>query len=296
MSKQVKADIMLILVTLGWGASFYLIDITLEDMGPFSLNAFRFILAFLVVVIFSYRKLKINKVLVKYSFMAGVMLALAYITSTYGIIHTSLSNAAFLASMSVLFTPVFAFFFKGQKPSAKFKLVLIMCLVGMGLLTLNEALRPALGDVFSILCALTFSVNLLVVESAVSKPEVDAYTLGVGMLGVVGLIMLVMGLIFENPHLPTTPTYWASALFLSLFCTGLAVIAQAVAQQYTSASHVGIIFTLEPIFAAFVAYFLAGEVLKPRGYVGAGLMILAVLIMEIDFGRKVDRQESVDRN
>ena len=289
MNNQIKADLMLVLVTLGWGASFYLIDITLADMGPFTLNAFRFILAFLVVVVFSFRRLKIHWITIRYALIAGTMMAVAYITSTYGIMYTTMSNAAFLASMTVLFTPIFAYLFKGQKPSNKFKFVVVVCLIGMALLTLNEELKPAAGDLFSIACAVAFSVNLLVVETAVKRPKVDAYTLGVCLLGVVGLIMLIMSFIFETPHLPSTPTYWASALFLSLFCTGMAVIAQALAQQYTTASHVGLIYTLEPIFAAVVAFVLAGEVLQVRGYIGAALMIASVFIMEIDFGRKVDR-------
>ena len=79
---------------------------------------------------------------------------------------------------------------------------------------------------------------------------------------------------------------WAlyAALFLAVFCTGLAFVIQAVQQQYTSASHVGLIFTLEPLFSAMVAYFFAHEVLGLRGYVGAALMMLSLILMEVDIG------------
>ena len=43
----------------------------------------------------------------------------------------------------------------------------------------------------------------------------------------------------------------------------------------------GLIFTLEPLFAAVVAFFLAGEVLSPRGYLGMGLMFLSLVFMEL---------------
>ena len=42
-NKQMKADFMLILVTLCWGISYYLMDLCLADMDPFTLNAFRFL-------------------------------------------------------------------------------------------------------------------------------------------------------------------------------------------------------------------------------------------------------------
>ena len=67
-----------------------------------------------------------------------------------------------------------------------------------------------------------------------------------------------------------------------VFCTGLPFIIQPIAQQYTSAVHVGVIFTMEPVFACFVAYALAGERLLPRGYVGAVILLFAMLWMEID--------------
>ena len=91
--------------------------------------------------------------------------------------------------------------------------------------------------------------------------------MGILELGVVGVIMLVLSALLEQPHWPSSPAVWGSALFLALFCTGFAFMVQTVQQQYTSASHVGLIFTLEPLFSAVVAYFLADEVLSARGYV-----------------------------
>ncbi|MDO4711699.1 MAG: DMT family transporter [Peptostreptococcaceae bacterium] len=284
MNKQLKADLLLLLVVACWGVSFYLIDRSLEEMGPFTLLAFRFALAFLVVYLFFFKKVKtVDRITFRYALAASVFLAIAYVASVYGVLYTSLTNAAFLCAMTVLFAPVFTFVFKKKKPNKKFAFVLILCTVGMGLLTLSDQLTVAIGDLYCIICASTFSINLLIVETAVTKKEVDAFNMGVYVLGLVGLIMLICAFMFETPTLPQSPTVWASALFLSIFCTGVATIVQAIAQQYTTASHVGLIYTLEPVFAAVVAYLFAGEVLRPRGYLGAGMMILSILIMEIDF-------------
>ena len=111
----------------------------------------------------------------------------------------------------------------------------------------------------------------------------DALTLGVCQLGVAGVLMLLVSAIAEQPHLPQSPKIWGAAIFLGLFCSGLAFVIQAVAQQYTSASHVGVIFTLEPVFSGIVAYFFANEKLLPRGYIGAALMLLSLLVMETDW-------------
>ena len=69
----------------------------------------------------------------------------------------------------------------------------------------------------------------------------------------------------------------------------MAFVIQSVQQQYTPASHVGLIFTLEPVFASMVAFVMTGEVLSLRGYIGAALMLLSLFIMEGDWsflGRK----------
>lgn len=54
MKTQLKADLMLVIVTLGWGMSYYFIDICLKEMGTFTLNAFRFLGAFLAAGVLAF--------------------------------------------------------------------------------------------------------------------------------------------------------------------------------------------------------------------------------------------------
>ncbi len=279
---------MLVLVTLFWGISYWLIDISLEEVEPFTLNALRFLIAFLIALLFAFPKLKtVNRTTIKYSALIGVALLFVYIGATFGVRYTSLSNAGFLCALTVVITPILAFFFLKQKPEKKLAVVVIMCLVGIGLLSLNENLRPALGDVLCIMAAFAYAVDLLMTEVAVGKETVNAFQLGVFQLGFTGLYNLVISMIIERPALPHSPGAWTAVLFLSIFCTGAAFIIQAMAQQYTSASHVGVIFSLEPVFAGIVAFFLAGEVLTTRAYIGAALLISGLFIMELDINKLV---------
>lgn len=282
MSKQLKADLMLMLVTFAWGVSYYLMDVSLVDMGPFTLNSHRFLIAFFVALIIAFPKLRsVNRETLFYSFVIGTILVFVYIGATFGVLYTSLSNVGFLCALSVVFTPILGYFIFGIVPSKRLRLVVVLCLVGIALLTLDNQLKVAVGDLLCILCALAYAFDLLITEKAVKKPSVNAFQLGVFQLGFNGLWQLLLAFVFEKPHLPTTPTVWGAVLFLAIFCTGVAFIVQAVAQQYTSANHVGVIFTLEPVFAGFVAFFLAGEILLPRAYLGALLLISGCFIMEV---------------
>lgn len=297
MNKSVKADLMLLLVTLCWGASYLLMDISLRELPPLNLNAFRFLLAFALVAVIAFPKIKtVNRTTLKYSVLVGASLVAVYMGATYGIMYTSISNSGFLCALTTVFTPIFAFFFKKEIPDRKLVIVVIMCTVGIGLLTLNEQFKPALGDILCIICAIAYAIDLLLTETAVKNEEVDPFQLGVYQLGFTGVIMLILSLFLETPTLPHSPAVWGSALFLAIFCTGLAFIVQPIAQQYTTASRVGIIFSLEPVFSGAMAFFFAHEVLLPRGYVGAALMLAGIFIMEIDFGAIREKRKLKQEN
>ena len=283
MKTQVKADLMLVLVTLCWGVSYYMIDLCLVEKGTFNLNAFRFLGAFIIAAIFTFPKLKgVNKETLKYAFFIGFSLVFVYIGATFGVMYTSLSNSGFLCALSVVFTPLLGIIIFRQRPDKKMAIIVLICLIGIALMSLNEQLKPALGDIFCLMCAFAYAVDLLITEKAVAKEEVNAFQLGVFQLGFTGLFMLILSFVFEDPCLPSSGIVWGSALFLAVFCTGVAFIVQTIAQQYTSATHVGVIFTLEPVFAGIVAFALAGEILLPRAYFGAFLLLISLIIMEID--------------
>ena len=300
MSKQVKADLILVLVTMCWGVSYYLMDISLAELDPFTLNAHRFLGAFVIAGIFSWKKvLTVNRTTLKYSLLVGVALVFVYMGATFGVKYTSLSNSGFLCALTVIFTPIINRLVFRKKAGAKLTLVVIMCFVGIALMTLKddfsintENLR---GDMLCLMCAVAYAVDLILTERAVSHEEVDAYLLGVFQLGVTGILNFMLAFIFETPHFPDTAGVWGSVIFLSVFCTGIAFVLQPVAQQYTTASHVGVIFTLEPVFAAIVALVFAHEVLSVKAYIGALLMLASIFVMEIDFKaltiKKKNREE-----
>ncbi|MFA9422659.1 MAG: DMT family transporter [Sedimentibacter sp.] len=299
MSKQLKADLMLVLVTLGWGISYYLIDLSLEDMGPFTLNANRFLISFVVAVILAFPKLKnISKITLMYSALLSVALVFVYMGATFGIKYTTLSNTGFLCGLSVIFTPILSSIIYKKIPDRKTILVVTMSFIGIGLLTLKDDFSinyaNLKGDLFSIMCGFAYAIDLIITEKAVAHKDVNPFQLGVLQLGITGLFNLILSYVFEVPHLPTHAGIWAPVLFLAIFCTGAAFIIQAIAQQYTSASHVGVIFSLETVFAGFVAFIFAREILTLKAYTGAILMISSIFLMEINFNRFKNKYKKIN--
>ena len=260
--KKMQADLMLIVVTLCWGVSYYLMDISLADMDPFTLNAHRFLGAFFIAAALTWKKVKnVNKITLKYSVLVGISLVFVYIGATFGVKYTSLSNSGFLCAMTVVFTPLISRVVLKEKQDRKVLVSVLMCFIGIAFLTLKDDFSINMGnlkgDLLCLMCAFAYAIDLLLTEKAVSHKEVNAYQMGVFQLGVTGVCNFVLALIFEQPHFPTTTTVWGAVLFLAIFCTGVAFVVQPIAQQYTTAAHTGVIYALEPVFAAIVAVVFA---------------------------------------
>lgn len=286
---------MLLLATGLWGISNCLTSICLNELQPLTLNAFRFITGFLVLGAIYFKRLRgVNKKTLQYSVLVGLSLVVVYAGATYGVMYTSVSNAGFIGAMTVLFTPLFEFILYRKKPGKKFSFALLLCLIGIAMLTLNETLKPALGDIICLLVPTFYAVDLMLTEKAVADPEVDPLALGVCDLAVVGVVMLVLSLLVETPALPQSPKVWVSALFLGIFCSGVCLVLQSVYQKDTTATRAGLIFTLEPVFSAIFAFFLLGERLGVKGYIGSALMLMSLVVMEVElpfFDKKAEKAD-----
>lgn len=282
MTKQRRADLMLLFTVLFWGISYIFLDECLRYAQPMTICAIRFTVGFAVVALFSFKKLRrISRATLLYSAAVGFFLAICYICVTVGVTMTSMSNAAFLCSLPVVMTPLFGLLLFRKRPSPRLALAIVIATTGVALMTLTESLRLGPGDLICILCALAYSFDLLLTERALARDNVDAHQLGVLQLGFAAVVELGATFLFERPQaLPVAFDFWWRVLFLAVFCTGLAFLIQSLAQKDTSASHVGLIFALEPVFASVAAFFIAGERLAVRGYLGGALLLLAVVVME----------------
>lgn len=292
MDRQRKADMMLVLATGFWGISNCLIAICLRDMQPVTLNAFRFLSAFVVLgAVFHKRVLRASRETWRYSVLVGLSLVAIYLGATYGVLYTSVSNAGFIGAMTVLFTPFFEFVVYRKRPDRKLGFALAVCMAGMALLTLNEALRPAPGDIICLLVPTFYAVDLMVTEKAVAKPEVDPIALGVLQTAVAGVVMLGLSLLLETPSLPGSGQALAAARSSACFARASALSSRASSSSSPRRATQSLIFTLEPVFSAVFAYFLLSERLTVRGYFGAALMLVSLLIMELDVPALLKKDE-----
>lgn len=281
LNTQSKANLTMLVITMFWGSSYLFMKMGLESIEEFNLIALRFGIAFLTAATFFHKRLiHIDFKTVKYGFLLGTILFATLFLVTTGIKFTSISNVGFLFALSVVFVPVLLAVFFKQKTEKKAVFGVVISITGIGLLTLHNGLQINLGDFLVILSALLYAFYIVLTDKLTKN--VDSITFGILQLGFSAAWGLLFSLVFETPQFPDTKESWISILALSILCSAVAFIGQAVAQKYTTPTHTGLIFSLEPVFAAFFAFVVAGEILTAKGYVGATLVLIGVLTAQID--------------
>lgn len=99
--------------------------------------------------------------------------------------------------------------------------------------------------------------------------------------GVIAACAVICMMLFEKPALPSSPVQWAAVLCLGLFCSAYGFIAQSVAQKYTTAEKIGLIFSLEPVFSAVLSFLILREILNWTDYLGAGFILTGVILSKL---------------
>lgn len=278
---KARADLLLLIMTVFWGASYILTKVGLEFLQPYTLTALRFLIAFLVsAAFFPKQTMNSDRKTVQYALILALILFAVFVSMTFGLKYTSASNAGFLISLSVVLIPVISSLFLKQKIEKQVVWAVAIAPIGIALLTLDSTLSLGGGDFLCILCAMLFALH--VVATGVFTQRVNSIALGVWQLGFVGLLSIIFAAFSEDLAFPSTAVGWFVVLALSIICTAIGYIVQTTAQQYTSATHTGLILALEPVFSAIFAYIFLGEVLSFQGYVGAVILLGSVLLAEID--------------
>lgn len=283
MSKHLKADISLLLVTIGWGASFLLTKNSLSELATFNFLTIRFFLAFILAFMIFFKKIiNVDKKTLKYGVILGVVVYATFALQTLGLNYTTASKSAFITGFSVILVPVFSAIIMKKIPDKKVIFSVFIAFIGLGLLTLNKNISGInIGDIYTFICAIVCAIHVLLVSKYTKESE--SIALATIPIGVCAVLSLITSLAFENPIIPTSTTVWINIIILSVVCTLGAFIIQSVALKFTSPTHAALIYTAEPVFAAIFGYIILGEMLSNNGLLGALLILTGMTITEVDF-------------
>jgi drug/metabolite transporter (DMT)-like permease len=263
--------LLLVLVTVIWGSTFAVIKETIQTVPVPILLAVRFSFAALFLLwVKPERKTLIPGLIL------GLLSFAGYATQTIGMLTTSASKAAFITGLSVILTPIVGAIWLRQRIPGRVWLAALLAIIGLGLMTLNPNEGVVIGDLWVLGTALAYALYIVYLgEIAVHHKPIVLTSLQI-------IVVAVLSWGWAVPHLSVlkelSPSVLSALLYLALFATALVLWLQALAQRVVPAYAAALIFALEPVFAAIFAYFMLGETLSLQGWLGGGLVVVAMIL------------------
>ncbi|MGH9557550.1 MAG: DMT family transporter [Terriglobales bacterium] len=291
MTRVRKAHLLLVLVTMIWGASFVIIKAALAESSPLLLNTLRMSAAALALAALYWREFsRCTAASLRAGAVVGVCMYLGYEFQTTGLALTTPSKSAFLTTLSVVLVPVFLTLFWKRHIKAWSVAGVALAFVGLYLLTvpargggslLNlESIN--LGDLLTLAGAVAFAFHIIFLGRASAAQPFRQ--IAILQTTVSAVLMVATFPLLEKPFVIWSPrVLWAIA-FTGLLSTAAAFTIQAWAQQFTPPTHTALIFSLESVFAWLTSYLVLGERLGARAAVGAFLILGGVLLSELKGG------------
>ena len=203
-----RSSLLLFMAASIWGVAFVAQSVGMDYMGPFTFNGARFLMGSMVLLpLVVYRRKQKKKEEVFFGsrkdtltggVCCGLALCSAALLQQFGILYTTVGKAGFITTLYIIIVPIMGIFLKKKVPG-KIWLAALVAAVGMYLLCMSESLRLGKGDTYVFICAILFSVHILVIDHFTAKA--DGVELSCVQFFTAGVIGSVLAVIFEKPQI-----------------------------------------------------------------------------------------------
>ena len=275
------ADLSLLFVAVIWGSTFIIVKQSVEYIPVFSFLFMRFALAGMLLIFINAPKLKaIDKGVFTDGMMLGIALFLAYAFQTFALTVTSASITAFITGLFVVFVPVLSSIFLKKLPRQEAMIGVVLATIGLAFITLQGKFLVSFGELLAFVCAFFIAIHIILTDKLSRRNDFGLLTMV--QVNMVALFSLIFSL-FLDPCV--IPIHFNNQLIFSLiinsvFATVVAFVIQTSMQKHTTPTKAAIIFIMEPVSSAFFSYWIGGELLTAKQYVGTSFILLAMVFTE----------------
>ncbi|KUN21851.1 permease [Streptomyces antibioticus] len=273
-------DLPVLLVAVVWGASYLAAKDITTARTVIAVLVLRFAIVLPVLAVAGRRALRaLSAAQWRGAGVLGLILSGIFLLETYGVVHTSATNAGLIISLTMIFTPLAEAAVTRTRPSRAFLGAAALSVLGVVLLTQGGGFtRPSLGDLLMLLAALARTVHVLAMSRIKAVEGADALSLTTVQLGAAVAVFALLSTGADATPWEAAadfgPREWAGLLFLSAFCTLFAFFVQMWAVRRTSPSRVSLLLGTEPLWAALAGIALGGEHLGALGLAGGALVLV----------------------
>ena len=286
--QEFKADFLLLTVAIAWGVTFLMVQDAVKNVPVYAFLFWRFLMASLLMMILFFNHIKKGKKReLFYGFSLGCALFAAFATQTFGLTYVKSSLVAFITGFNVILVPFLAYAFFKDKVRINVFIGSFVALIGLYFLTINGNLSIGFGEFLTLICAFLFAIHIVFTGKISTKG--DVFVIVCVQFITVTFLSLFFSLALEEVTFNITfdYTFVKAVIVTSVFATVYAFVIQTYFQQYTTATKTAIIFTMEPVSAAFYGVYIGNEILTNSQLIGACLIITATLLTELKFKKKI---------
>nr|WP_296439460.1 DMT family transporter [uncultured Acetatifactor sp.] len=288
-----QSSLMLFLAAFIWGTAFVAQSVGMDYLGPLSFNGTRFLMGSLVlapVICFNRRsaakKHKENegkrpgslKTTIIGGVCCGLALCAAALLQQIGMLYTTVGKAGFITTLYIILVPVFGIFLKKRIPGKVWGGAAIAAF-GMYLLCMSESLSLGRGDALVFLCAILFSVHILVIDHF--SPRVDGVELSCIQFLTAGIIGSILAFLFEKPDIGDFVNGIVPLAYAGILSSGVAYTLQVVGQRDTDPTVASLILSLESVVSVLAGWVVLRQALTGRELAGCGLVFCAVILVQL---------------
>lgn len=275
---------MLFAAALIWGTSFFIMKNALDVMPVFFLLAIRFTAGAVLLALVCWKKWKdFTPDYLWRGAIIGGCLFLAYSVQTFGLDRTTPSKNAFLTAVYCVIVPFLYWAAARQRPDRYNIAAAVLCVTGVGLVSLNGDLSANFGDVLTLVCAFFYAAHIVAVAKV--SPGKDIYLLTVFQFAFAALYAWIGGALTETfpAQAVTDPAVYLPLAYLCVMATTVALLFQNVGQIWSDPASASVILSLESVFGVISSVVFYGDQVTLPMAVGFVFIFVAVVCSETKF-------------
>jgi len=296
MNPKTRANLMLLLTAMIWGCAFVAQDVAADVLQPMSFNGSRMLLAavaLLPMVWFTDRKaLKSGsgmawkqmdrsqrKTLLLGGVCCGVMLAMGSICQQLGLsLGTGAGKAGFITALYIVLVPLTGLFL-GRRLGKLVWMAVALSVIGLYLLCMQGSFSIDPGDGMLILCALSYSGHILVVDFF--SRRTDCLRMSCIQFFTTTVICLAGAFLFEEPSWEAVKTCAVPIIYAGVFSGGMGYTLQILAQRDAEPAIASLLMSLESVFAVLAGWVILKDALSLRELAGCVLMMGGIVLAQL---------------
>ncbi len=283
-----SSGILLFTAAVIWGFAFVAQREGMEYLGPFSFNGARYLLGSAVLLPLvlvrkkAARKRGLTRGTRKDTWLGGLCCGLVICSASMfqqlGLLHTTVGKAGFITTLYIILVPLLGIFLKRKVPRIIWVGAMLSA-VGMYLLCINEQFTISKGDGLLLICALLFSVHIMVIDYF--SPKVDGVELSCLQFLIAGVICFVIGVLREHPQPADFLAGIIPLAYTGILSSGVAYTFQIVGQRDADPAVAALILSLESVISVLAGWMILGQRLSGRELAGCAIVFAAVILVQL---------------